>query len=127
MRRVVETNSAPAAIGPYSQAVKYEGKIVFTAGQIGMDAHSGKLVQGGIVAQTEQALNNMREVLEASNSALSQVLKVTLYLADMNDFKTVNEVYSRYFVYEPPARSAVQVAALPKGALIEIECVAASN
>ena len=127
MRRVVETNSAPAAIGPYSQAVKYEGKIVFTAGHIGRDAHSGKLVQGGIVAQTEQALNNMREVLEASNSALSQVLKVTLYLADMNDFKTVNEVYSRYFVYEPPARSAVQVAALPKGALIEIECVAASN
>ncbi len=127
MRRVVETNSAPAAIGPYSQAVKYEGKLVFTAGQIGMDSHTGELVDGGIIAQTEQALNNMREVLEASQSALSLVLKVTMFLADMNDFQTVNRVYSNYFVHEPPARSAVQVAALPKGALIEIECVAASK
>lgn len=127
MRRVVETNSAPAAIGPYSQAVKYEGKIVFTAGQIGMDCHTGELVKGGIIEQTEQALNNMREVLEASNSALSLVLKVTMYLADMKDFQTVNRVYANYFVHEPPARSAVQVAALPKGALIEIDCVAASK
>ncbi|MBT3233594.1 MAG: reactive intermediate/imine deaminase [Calditrichaeota bacterium] len=127
MRRVVETNSAPAAIGPYSQAVKYEGKVVFTAGQIGMDSHTGELVEGGIIEQTEQALNNMREVLEASQSALSLVLKVTMYLVDMDDFQTVNRVYANYFVHEPPARSAVQVTALPKGALIELDCVAASK
>jgi len=127
LKNIIATHNAPAAIGPYSQGITYEGCLIFTAGQIGIDPSNGKMVDGGVEAQTEQALNNLREVLEAGRSTLSRILKVTIYLADMNDFTTVNEIYANFFPNEPPVRTAIQVAALPMGALIEIECIAASK
>ncbi len=124
-KRIIHTDAAPAAIGPYSQAVR-AGDFVFTAGQIGLDPATGEMVPGGVEAQTRQALRNLQAVLEAAGASLHQVVKTTVFLADMNDFAAMNAVYATFFAAEPPARSAVQAAALPKGALVEIEAVAYS-
>jgi 2-iminobutanoate/2-iminopropanoate deaminase len=122
-REVVHTSGAPAAVGPYSQAIKANG-FVFTAGQVGLDPATGKLVPGDVVDQARRALLNIKAILEQAGSSLDKVVKVTVFLADINDFKRVNEVYATFFTGAPPARSAFQVAALPLGALIEIEAVA---
>ncbi len=127
MKRTVETKDAPPALGPYSQGVLNDGRLIFTAGQLGIDPETGELVEGGITAQTERALLNLQAVLEAGFSTMRHAVKVTVFLADMNDFAAVNEVYGKYFIEELPARSAFQVAALPKGALVEIECIAATR
>jgi len=123
-REIVSTAKAPKAIGPYSQAVKAEGGFVFTAGQLALDPVSGELVGRTAAEQAEQALKNLQEVLEAGGSGLAHVVKTTVFLQNMNDFAAVNEVYARFFATNPPARSAIAVAALPKGALVEIEAVA---
>jgi len=122
-RQVIATPKAPAAVGPYSQAIKANG-FVFTAGQLGLDPATGKLVEGDVTDQARQALKNLQAILEAAGSSLEQVVKVTVFLKDINDFKRVNEVYAEFFTSQPPARSAVQVAALPLGGLVEIEAVA---
>ncbi len=132
MKRIVSTEKAPAALGAYSQGTVFNGavqgaRLVFTAGQLGMDPATGKLAGGGIAAQTRQALENLKAVLVAGGASLDGVLKVTVFLADIKDFAAMNEVYSQFFVKNPPARSAFQVAALPKGALVEIECIAAAS
>ena len=114
---------APQAIGPYSAANRF-GDLVFTAGQLGIDPASGELVKGGIEAQTRQALSNLRNVLESAGSSLEGVLKTTVFLKDINDFSRMNAVYAEFFTSDYPARSAFQVAALPKGAQVEIEAVA---
>ncbi|MBN2354970.1 RidA family protein, partial [candidate division KSB1 bacterium] len=114
---------APQAIGPYNQAVVANG-FIFTAGQLGLDPDSGALVSGGIQEQTRRALQNVRAVLQAAGSDLTMVVKTTVFLADMNDFSQMNSVYSEFFTSEQPARSAVQVARLPKDALVEVEAVA---
>lgn len=111
-------------VAPYSPGIRF-GELVFTSGQIGLDAATGKIVEGGVAAQAQQALENLKAVLEAAGSGLDQVLKTTVFLNDMNDYGTVNEVYAGFFQGDPPARSAVQVAALPLGALVEVEAVAA--
>lgn len=113
---------APTAIGPYSQAVGFK-HLVCTAGQLGLDPKTGALVQGGIKAETEQALKNLKAIIEVAGSSLSQALKTTVYLKDLNDFAAMNEVYGRYFAENFPARSTVGVAALPKGGLIEIDAL----
>jgi 2-iminobutanoate/2-iminopropanoate deaminase len=122
-RRVVQTSDAPAAAGPYSQAVVSHG-LVFAAGQVGLDPAHGELVEGGVQQQAEQALTNLGAVLVAAGSGLDRVLKTTIFLTDIGDFAAVNEVYARRVDEPYPARSTVAVAALPKGALVEIECVA---
>ncbi|MBU1708056.1 RidA family protein [bacterium] len=123
-REIISTIKAPQAIGPYSQAVKAKGTFLFTAGQIPLDPATGEIVGKTAAEQAEQALKNLQAVLEAGESDLAHVVKVTVFLQDMNDFASVNEVYARFFPENPPARSAFQVGALPKGALIEIECIA---
>lgn len=123
MRRIVSTDAAPRAIGPYSQAVQF-GELVFSSGQIPLDPQTGQFVEGGIAEQTEQVLKNLSEVLRAAGVGLSDVVKTTVYLADMNDFAAMNEIYARHFQRDPPARSTVQAARLPRGALIEIEAIA---
>jgi 2-iminobutanoate/2-iminopropanoate deaminase len=125
-RQVIATPKAPAAVGPYSQAIKANG-FVFTAGQLGLDPATGKLVEGDVTDQARQALKNLQAILEAAGSSLEQVVKVTVFLKDINDFKRVNEVYAEFFTTQPPARSAVQVAALPLGGLVEIEAVAVAS
>ena len=127
MKRTVETKGAPVALGPYSQGIVNDGRLIFTAGQLGLDPETGELVEGGVAAQTERALLNLQAVLEAGLSSFRHVVKVTIFLADINDFAVVNEVYGKVFTDEPPARSAFQVAALPKRALVEIECIAATR
>lgn len=122
MREIIHTDKAPGAVGPYSQAIRTSG-LVFTSGQIPLDPHTGKLVQGGIREQTRQAMENLRAVLEAAGTDFSRVVKATIYLADIQDFSSVNEVYGSFFTSDPPARSAFQVAALPLGARVEIEMV----
>ena len=122
-RHVIVTSSAPAAVGPYSQAIKC-GNLIYTAGQLGMDPQTGTLVEGGIQAQTRQALSNLKAVLEAAGSSMGNMVKATVFLQDMGDFAAMNAVYAGFFPASPPARSAVQVAALPLGGLIEIEAVA---
>jgi len=122
-KKVVVTDKAPKAIGPYSAGVS-TGHLVFTAGQLGMDPKTGDLVEGGIQAQTRQALNNLKAVLEAAGSKLELVIKTTVFLKDINAFGQMNEVYGTFFTKNFPARSAFQVAALPKGADVEIEAVA---
>ncbi len=123
-REAIHTDAAPAAAGPYSQAIR-AGDLVFTAGQLGLDASSGELVSGGVAAQAERALGNLQAILEAAGSGLQDLVKVTVFLADIADWPAVNEVYAR-LVPEPfPARSAFAVRALPKDALVEIEAVAA--
>ena len=114
---------APAALGPYSAAIKV-GELIFTSGQIPADPASGELVLGGIAEQTEQSLKNLSAVLEAAGSGLDQVIKTTCFLTDMADFAAFNAAYGKYFSDHKPARSTVAVKALPKGALVEIECVA---
>ena len=123
MRACVSTEKAPAAIGPYSQAV-VAGPYVFCSGQIPLDPATGGLVPGGIEAQTRQALDNLSAVLAAAGSCLEDVVKTTVFLSDLSDFAAMNGVYAAYFHAAPPARSTVQVAALPKGAALEIEAVA---
>ncbi len=122
MRTAVETNGAPAAIGPYSQAIR-NGELVVTAGQIGADPASGELAEG-VAAQAERALRNLTAVLDAAGTTPERVIKTTVFLADMGDFAAVNEVYARHFSAPYPARSTVAVAGLPKGALVEIEAIA---
>lgn len=122
-RMVIATTKAPAAVGPYSQAIQ-ANSFVFTAGQLGLDPATGKLVEGDVTDQARQALKNLQAILEAAGSSLERVVKVTVFLKDINDFKRVNEVYAEFFKADPPARSAVQVAALPLGGLVEIEAVA---
>jgi 2-iminobutanoate/2-iminopropanoate deaminase len=122
-RKVVHTSDAPKAIGPYSQAIATE-RMVFTAGQIGLDPVTGEIVEGGIVAQTRQVLTNLQCVLRAAGSSLNAVVKTTVFMKDMNDFAAMNEVYGQFFVSEPPARSTVAAAGLPKGAMVEIEAMA---
>ena len=123
MREIVATGAAPQAIGPYSQAVSV-GDFVFTSGQIPIDPQTGVFVEGGIAEQTEQVLRNLAEVLRAAGTGLEAVVKTTVYLADMNDFAAMNEVYGRYFSNEPPARSTVEAARLPRDARVEIDAVA---
>jgi 2-iminobutanoate/2-iminopropanoate deaminase len=123
VRRTVTTEHAPAAIGPYSQAVK-AGGFVFASGQIPTDPLTGSFVSGGISEQTEQVLKNLTAVLEAAGSSLDRVVKTTVFLADMKDFAAMNEVYSRFFASEPPARATVAAAGLPRDARVEIEVVA---
>jgi 2-iminobutanoate/2-iminopropanoate deaminase len=122
-RIVVATDRAPAAVGPYSQAVRI-GNLVYTAGQIALDPVSGKLVEGGIEAQTRRVLQNLQAVLEAAGTSLAHVIKTTVFLQDMGDFGAMNGIYAQFFSTSPPARSAVQVAALPLGAQVEIEAIA---
>jgi 2-iminobutanoate/2-iminopropanoate deaminase len=119
----VETEKAPAAIGPYSQAVTTDG-YVFCSGQVALDPATGELIGESVADQTRQALENLSAVLTAAGSTLGHVVKTTIYLTNMDDFATVNDVYSKYFDQNPPARATVGVAALPKGALVEIDCVA---
>src|SRR5919206_2782912 len=125
-KKIVSTEKAPKAIGPYSQAILIES-LVFTAGQVGLDPATMELVEGGIEAQTRQVLTNLRHVLETANSGLNFVVKTTVFLQDLADFAKMNAVYAEFFPENPPARSTVQVAGLPKGALVEIECVALLN
>lgn len=122
-KTIVHTDKAPAAVGPYSQAVKI-GELVYTAGQIALDPATGQIVEGDVQAQTEQVLQNLQAVLKAAGSSLKNVVKTTVFLQDMGDFAAMNEVYGRYFDKKPPARSTVQVAGLPLGAQVEIEAVA---
>ena len=122
-KKIIFTAKAPKAIGPYSQAIRTEA-MVFTAGQVGLDPATGELVEGGVEAQTQQALTNLKNVLEAADSGLNFVVKTTVFLRDMNDFAQMNGIYEEFFAKDPPARSTVAVAALPKGALVEIEAVA---
>lgn len=121
--RVVSTDGAPAAIGPYVQA-RVEGELVFCSGQIALDPASGSLVAGGIVAETERILDNLTAVLRAAGGGLASVIKTTVFLVDMGDFAAMNEVYAARFSAPHPARSTVAVAALPRGARVEIEAVA---
>lgn len=129
MRKIVATDKSPQAIGAYSQGIQFgsgdRASLLFTSGQLGMDPKSGVLVEGDVAAETERAMKNLKGVVEAGGSSMDKVIKVTIFLADIADFLTVNEVYARYFPIDPPARSAFQVAALPKGARVEIECIAA--
>jgi len=122
-KHVVEAKDAPRAIGPYSAAVKTD-TMVFTAGQLGVDPGSGEFSSGDIQSQTRQALENLRAVLLAAGSSLRNVIKTTVFLRDMDEFQAMNEVYAEFFKEEYPARSAVQVARLPKDAAVEIEAVA---
>jgi 2-iminobutanoate/2-iminopropanoate deaminase len=122
-KKIVSTEKAPKAIGPYSQAIRTE-RLVFTAGQIGLDPASMEIVEGGVAAQTRQVLTNLKRVLDAADSGLNYVVKTTVFLQSMDDFAAMNAVYQEFFPENPPARSTVAVAALPKGALVEIECIA---
>src|SRR5688572_33147446 len=122
-KKVIHTDKAPKAIGPYSQAIRTD-TMVYTAGQIGFDPTTMEIVAGGVEEQTRQALKNLKLILEASGSGLEHVVKTLVFLQDMADFPKMNAIYAEYFPENPPARSTVQVAALPKGALIEIEAVA---
>jgi len=123
VREIVATEAAPQAIGPYSQAIRL-GDFVFTSGQIPIDPKTGVFVEGGIAEQTEQVLLNLAEVLRAAGTSLEGVVKTTVFLADMNDFAAMNEVYGRYFSSEPPARSTMQAARLPRDARVEIDAIA---
>ncbi len=123
MRRVIRSDEAPAAIGPYSQAIE-AGGLIWVSGQIPLDPGTGRLVDGGIAEQTHRALANLKAVLEAGGSGLERVLRATVYLADMAEFAAFNTVYTEYFPADPPARACVEVSALPKGARLEIDAVA---
>ncbi len=122
-KKIVRSDKAPEAIGPYSVGVQV-GNFIYTAGQLGIDPRTGEFVPGGIETETRQALKNLKAVLEAAGSSLAQVVKTTVFLKDMDDFGTMNQVYVQFFTENYPARSAVQVARLPKDGNIEIEAVA---
>lgn len=123
MRKVIATSAAPAAVGPYSQAIK-TAQLVFTAGQLGLDPATGKFAGEDITTQTQQAMQNLQAVLLAAGSDMKHILKTTIYVVDLADFQTVNVIYGKFFAQAPPARSTVQVAALPLGGLVEIEAIA---
>ena len=125
-RKVIATENGPKAIGPYSQAIRY-GDLVFPAGQIALDYKTGQLAEGSIEAQTRQVMENLKAILEAAGSSLDRVLKTTVFMVNLDDFGKMNAIYGEYFTQAPPARSTVQVAGLPRGALVEIECVAAAE
>ena len=120
---VIHTDHAPKAIGPYAQAIRV-GDFIYTAGQIALDPATGQLAEGGIEAQTRQVWKNLSHVLDAAGSGLSRVVKTTVFMHDLNDFAKMNAVYAEFFPEHKPARSTVGVAALPRGAAVEIECVA---
>ncbi len=122
-RQAVVTTAAPAAIGPYSQAI-HDGEWIFCSGQLGLDPASGQMVTGGITDETEQAIRNLASILNAAGSGLDRVVKTTVFLTNLADFQAMNEVYSRYFTAPAPARSTIQVAALPRGGKVEIEAIA---
>jgi 2-iminobutanoate/2-iminopropanoate deaminase len=124
MRDAVSSPSAPRAIGPYSQAIR-AGSLLFVSGQIPLDPATGDMVQGGIEAQTRRVFDNLRAILEAAGATFDNVVRTTVYLADMNDFATVNEVYGTYFSSPAPARATVQAARLPRDARVEIDLIAA--
>jgi 2-iminobutanoate/2-iminopropanoate deaminase len=123
MKSVVNTDKAPAAIGPYSQAIK-AGNFLFISGQIPVNPATGEVVAGDVAAQTKQVLENIKAILESENLKLGNVVKTSVFLADMNDFQTVNQVYGEYFSQDAPARGCVQVARLPKDVSVEIEAIA---
>jgi 2-iminobutanoate/2-iminopropanoate deaminase len=122
-KKVIQTEKAPKAIGPYSQAIATDN-MVYTAGQIGLIPSTGELIEGGVEEQTRQVLSNLSGVLEAAGSSLANVVKTTVFLKDMGDFPKMNAIYTEFFGENPPARSTVAVAGLPKGASVEIEAVA---
>ena len=122
-KQIIASKDAPAAIGPYSQAVK-AGNMVFCSGQIPIDIATGEFVSENVAEQTEQVLKNLAEVLAAAGASLNDVVKTGVFLADMNDFAEMNEVYARYFVDNKPARATVAAAGLPRGARVEIDCIA---
>ena len=122
MREVVATNSAPKAIGPYSQAIKANG-LIFTAGQIALDPASGLLVEGDVARQTVRVFANLKAIVEAAGSSLDRTVKATVFLKDMGDFAAMNEVYARYFPKDPPARSTVEAARLPRDVRVEIDLI----
>jgi 2-iminobutanoate/2-iminopropanoate deaminase len=126
VKEIVQTDHAPQAIGPYSQALKANG-LVFASGQIPTDPATSQFVAGGIVEQTEQVLKNLAAVLEAAGSGLDRVVKTTVFLLDMGDFAAMNEVYGKYFPQQPPARATVQAARLPRDARVEIEAIALAS
>jgi len=123
MREIISTKDAPQAIGPYSQAIKATG-FVFTSGQIAIDPSTQQVIAGDVAAQTERVLRNLSEILEASGSGLGKVVRSTVFLKNMNDFAAMNQIYGKYFSSAPPARSTVEVARLPKDALVEIDVIA---
>jgi 2-iminobutanoate/2-iminopropanoate deaminase len=123
VKEIVATERAPRAIGPYSQAVR-SGNFLFASGQIPIDPATGEFVAGGITEQTEQVMRNVSAILEAAGAGLQQVVKTTVFLADMDDFTAMNEVYGRFFGEDPPARATVQAARLPRDARVEIEAIA---
>lgn len=122
MKTIISSEKAPAAIGPYSQAVK-AGNLIYTSGMLPIDPSNGQIAEGDIKAQTEQVLKNLLEVFKAAGACINDVIKTTVYLKDMNDFAQMNEVYKKYFTEKFPARTCIEVARLPKDALVEIECM----
>ncbi|MDJ0623091.1 MAG: Rid family detoxifying hydrolase [Desulfocapsaceae bacterium] len=122
MKKIIQTDNAPAAIGPYSQAI-ISGELMFISGQLAIDPKTGKLIEGSIAAQTERILANIDAIAIAAGASLTQVVKTTVFLKDLNDFSEVNTAYSNFFTNNPPARSTVEVAALPLNASIEIEAI----
>jgi len=126
-RTVITTPDAPAAIGPYSQAVQAGEALIFTAGQIALDPATNKLVEGDVRVQTDRVLWNLKAILESAGSGLHRVVKTTVFLKDMTEFAAMNEVYARYFTESPPARSTVEVARLPRDVRVEIEAIALSG
>ena len=125
MKKIISTNEAPAAIGPYSQAVR-SGRFLFCSGQIPLDPKSGQIVTGDIATQTRRVLDNIASILRAEGMTFDSIVKTTIFLTTLDDFQTVNETYGSYFKQDPPARSTVQVSALPRGANVEIEVIAAA-
>lgn len=122
-KKIISTESAPAAIGPYSQAV-LAGDLLYASGQIPLDPQTGEMVSGGVAAQTKQVLENLKAVVEAANGQMSQIVKVTIYITDMQQFASVNEIYAAYFSAPFPARACVEVSALPKGVEVEMDAIA---
>lgn len=122
MKHVLNTENAPKALGPYSQGIK-AGDLIFLSGQLGLDPKTNDFASGGVAEQTRQALTNLKHVIESAGSRIENVVKTTVFLNDMNDFQAMNAVYGEFFKSEPPARSTVQVAALPKGGMVEIEAI----
>ena len=125
MKQRINTDNAPAAIGPYSQAIDSGTGLIFVSGQLPIDPATGAVPEGGVQEQTRQSLTNAKAILEAAGLGLANVVKTTVFLADMGDFAAMNEIYAQFFSEPFPARSAVAVKTLPKGALVEIECIAA--
>ena len=122
MKKLISTDKAPAAIGPYSQAIQFSG-LLFVSGQIAMDPKTGEFVEGGIEAQTEQVLENLKAIIEEAGMTLKNVLKCSCFLKNMDDFVTFNSIYDRYFGDNPPARETIEVARLPKDAMVEVSAI----